>query len=36
MLSFQKDNLHYYLILFSQDKDLERKKIIEIANSFNI
>lgn len=36
MLSFKKDNLQYYLILFYQDKELEKKKIIEIANSFNI
>lgn len=36
MLSFQKDNLYYYLDLNYQNKDLEKKKIIEIANSFNI
>jgi hypothetical protein len=36
MLSFKKDNLQYYLILFYHDKELEKKKIIEIANSFNI
>ena len=32
-LSFKKDNLHYYLSLLYQDKDLEKKKIIEIAES---
>ena len=36
LLSFKKDNLQYYLILFYQDKGLEKKKIIEIANSFDI
>lgn len=36
MLFFQKDNLYYYLDLNYHDKDLEKKKIIEIANSFNI
>lgn len=36
MLSFKKDKLHYYLILFYQDKKLEKKRILEIANSFNI
>ncbi|MDQ6600711.1 hypothetical protein [Bacillus salipaludis] len=32
-LSFKIDNLHYYLSLHYQDKDLEKKKIIEIAES---
>ncbi|WML38147.1 hypothetical protein RCG19_13020 [Neobacillus sp. OS1-2] len=36
MLSFKKDDLQYYLILFYQNKDLEKEKIIEIANSFDI
>ncbi|WP_071395116.1 hypothetical protein [Bacillus tuaregi] len=33
-LSFKKDNLHYHFILLYQDKDLEKRKIIEIAETF--
>jgi hypothetical protein len=34
-LSFKKDNLHYHISLLYQDKDLEKQKIIEIAESFD-
>lgn len=35
-LSFEKDNLKYYLNLFYQDKDKQKKKLIEIANSLDL
>ncbi|MEK3991985.1 hypothetical protein [Robertmurraya sp. FSL R5-0851] len=36
MLSFKKGNLYYYIVLHFHNKDLEKEKILEIANSLSI